>query len=243
MSTENNQKPKIILYFHGYKSPGGDDYPVFHKYAKDKLKYPMEAFNYFENNDWESIKQKNYNSKIKQALDKYNDHEIIILAYSMGAVAAVANSYNRPNVSRIFMLVPVYKISWTKWILLLKEINQKKKEMKKRLGVERYKQLQERNKRSRIKNKYPFFLTWHINVYRIKSKKFLKKIKNKTIHLLLTKEDKAASVRKNVRFIEKNLNMKDNKVIKEWSNRNHFTILNAQNTEIYDAMINFANGE
>ena len=105
-------KPILIL-IHGLKRKNEQAFQAFNEYVQKHYGSYFEAivdFEYYDNTDKATIDAKAFEQKIYDVLHQYQDFEVYLLGYSMGGVAALTLSQEFSNITKIFALVPVFKI-------------------------------------------------------------------------------------------------------------------------------------
>lgn len=239
-----SMKNKVIIGLHGLKSPGQNDFEYFYEYAKDKLIYPFVTFEYFENNNKETLNRKHINETIAKEIKKQKDEgkEVILLGYSLGATAAVLHASKDEDLKNLLLLIPTYKIGFWSWIGTIRKTRQIKKNLIKKLGKERYKQMMERMKTNKnsMFNRYVVKLIYLSNIYRKFSKPYVKKLQNKNIQVFHASSDAIVQTKRNDRFLRRNLDLNKNNVKIEVLNTTH-TCLKPTDIDNFDKLINVLN--
>lgn len=234
-------KNKVIL-LHGFKSPTRNDFDFFIDYSKTKdLDKNFILFNYFENNILETIEKIKFTKKLDIEFEKHKNDEIIVVAYSLGAAAALDMAQKYKNIKKIIFITPSFKISYVKWVGALIDVVKSKRRLKKKLGKERYKNIIEKNKTFR--NKHPIKLIWTGYMYIWEQRKKLKYLDGKEITFLISKNDQAVKIKSNLRYIKKHINFKNNQIKFDWVEENHFSILEKYQTPFYERLIKEINEE
>lgn len=183
-------KNKTIVYIHGFKRNGIDDFEQMHEYFdKYSSEYNLINLTYFDNYDKSTFKSKYLKSIINETLEKLSDQEeVILIGYSAGAIVASLISSKLPEKINIklFAITPPVKIVMAKWIPLLLKQNSKHRKLRKKMGKERYNTLRAKREENKVSEKYPISIGIYINKLRKMHQSKLLKEKDATYLLAET---------------------------------------------------------
>lgn len=235
------EKEKIVILLHGFKKKDFDDFNHFVNYAKGKTKYKIVPNQYwYDNHDKSSLNWQKMSSSLDKIVDGYKDKEIILIGYSMGGVASFREAAKNDNVISFMALYPAFYINFKGWVKVLLNNIKKWKEMRKRLGKERYKRMKQLKSKG-VSEKYPITLAWNINLFRKKQIKYISRLKNKKIFLVWSKNDEVTQDDRVFKMLDKKLNKKLNNFTKLEATESHFNALDENQTKMFDRIIDFIN--
>ncbi len=229
---------KVILLVHGYKRHEQHDFDDFFLYAKDKLNCPIEKVYWFDNYDKKTLTTESFLTQIDQVMEKYQDKEIIIISYSMGACLFLTEGYKWKNITDIFAIYPTYYISHFGWLGKIFKTIKLRRKLRKKLSKERYKRLLQNKEKAPVE-KYPIRLTLEMNNFRMYLLKNLGKVTDKNLYIFLNHKDEANKTKKTYKVLKKRIDT-DNRVTYYWINESHYTIL-IHNPDLYDQLIDLLN--
>lgn len=199
------EKTKTLLLLHGFKRNGIDDFKNIHEYlSKYEKDFNIINETYFDNYKKETLNVKYLNEQVNRIANSLKGQkEVIILGYSTGSVIAsmVVNRLSSDVKTYIYAMVPPIKIVFAKWIPMGFEIRKKEKQLKKKLGKERYKYIKEKSQANKNLEKYPVYISLYINKLRKKYRNLLLKQENATY--LLSEEDLYVHTKKIVKKLKK----------------------------------------
>ncbi len=240
---ENNQKQKIVVLIHGFKKRGYDDFCNLYEYAEGKTKYPIKkAEDWYDNHDKSTLSWRSMKNKIDSFLDKYKDKEVILIGYSMGAVASFRLAAKNNNVKSFMAMYPAFYINFKGWIKVLFKNVKKWRKMKKTLGKERYKRMKMLKSRG-VAEIYPITIALNINIFRKKQIKYLSKLKGKNILLVWSQNDEFTQNAKVKKILDEKLDTIKNKLTLLEANESHFNALNKGQYAMFDRIITFINAQ
>lgn len=211
---------RVILLIHGFKRGNENDF----EYLEESLlqfNLPVINFEYYDNYDKKTLNWKAFFKKISKQMEELKDNEIIIIGYSIGAIIGIYLENYYPNVNQVISIYPAFKIHFFDWIKRLKDLYFKRRRLKKKIGKDRFKKLNEAAKQNKIVEKYPVKITRNINIFRSRLRRKIKNINiNKTV-LILSEVDEVVHYKKTYKYINK-FNI-DDKII--FFNLSHYSAL------------------
>ncbi|BDV03322.1 MAG: hypothetical protein HPPSJP_0430 [Candidatus Hepatoplasma scabrum] len=211
---------RVILLIHGFKRGNENDF----EYLEESLlqfNLPVINFEYYDNYDKKTLSWKFFFKKISEQMEILKDKEIIIIGYSIGAIIGIYLENYYSNVIKVISIYPAFKIHFFDWIKKLKDFYFKRRRLKKKIGKERFKKLNEIAKKNKVVEKYPVKITRNINIFRSKLRKKIKNINIKKTVLILSEIDEIVHYRKTYKYIS-NFNVSD-KII--FFNLSHYSAL------------------
>lgn len=153
---------KIMILLHGFKRNNEDDFGrvrhFFDKYKKEG--WDIKNVIWYDNYNKKTLNRNYLNlllSQIALDINFENYEEIVIVAYSTGNVVAmylIDKIVNKDAIT-FYGTVPPFEIEKVKWIDRIKESNNYKKQLRKKLGVRRYLHIQRLMKKEKRTEKYP----------------------------------------------------------------------------------------
>ncbi len=244
-----SENKKIIIALHGLKGPNDDDLEPFVTYAKDKLKYEVIRFPYYDNSDKKTLNIQYMDKTIKDKVDEYlkKGYEIIMLGYSLGAVATIKISSEYKNVKNLVLVNPAFKLAfWWAWVGDVLRKYKIRRDIIKKLGKDRYKkmlQAQKEGKETLISNtnNYLGTLIYQSDKYRRKAKPYLKKLTDKNIYLYTSSHDHIINKKKNVSYMLKYFKNGNNNILGQEVLDSVHTMLKPGEIIVYNKVIDALN--
>ncbi len=202
---------KAILLVHGFKRNDVNDFEEVQDYI-DGLASKLgveKIYNevWFENYKKETLNLEYFDKRVNEVselINKENYDEIYIIGYSTGTLFST-NLIQKLNIEKInfYGIAPPTKAHILKWFKTLRVLRSKEKELKKKLGKERYARIKKAQHDNQVKEKYPmkiiFFMFRGVIA---KRKKYLLKTKN--AHFLVAKDDHIIKANKAIKQLSKN---------------------------------------
>jgi len=222
-----NESRKNIILIHGFKKHQENVFLDFEKYIKDnnlEEEFNIINFTYYDNLDKATIHHKLFKKTIQTILEENKDKEIFVLGYSMGSTAALTLTSEFDNITKIYTLVPVFKIDSMLWIKRIINNLKKAKKLKKKLGKERYLRLKKMKEKGGSE-KYPIRLVSQINLFRKANKKDVKGLSQKKIKMIFSTNDEINNLKKTIKYINKKINYNDNDIEINFTKKTHFQLL------------------
>ncbi len=233
-------KPILIL-IHGLKRKNEQTFQAFKEYVKKHYATSFENiidFEYYDNSDKTTINAKDFEHKIYDVLNQYRDDEVYLLGYSMGGVAALTLSQEFSNITKIFTLVPVFKIKVLDWPKKIINNLKKQRVLKKKLGKERYLRLKKLQQQG-ISEQYPVRVISQINRFRRRNKKHLVKLENRKLGIIFSTNDEINNLRATIAFINDKINYIKNDLFIMFVKETHFELLDAKHTQTFEKIVSF----
>lgn len=235
-----NNKQKILL-LHGFKRYNVDDFGFFKKYIEEKHNIELIYFNLYDNHDKKTINWKKFKTKIIDKFEEYKNEPIAVLGYSLGGLAGISLTSEYDNIRDIYAVCPPIKVHYFEWIGKLWSNRKKSKQIKKKLGKEKYKKLKARYNQSKMVEKHPIKIVHQINKYRVKIRRKIKKLNNKNIKILFSTKDEVVYLSRTEKYLTKNLDITKNKIHIEKREFDHFNVFNYNNKELFKDILEFLN--
>ncbi len=195
-----------ILLLHGFKRNGEDDWAQLHDFFSEFEVDHVYNEHWFENHDKETLNLNHFYNRSTEIAMKINaDHtdKLIIVSYSAGVTFA-SNLVEKLNVKEVEFIgvVPTLKIHLVKWLKTLTKMRRANKNLKAKLGKERYHRLIKKQKEERKMEKYPYAI-FNFMFFKVISKhgKQLAKIKN--AKFLVSRHDHIAKAKHSIKKLEK----------------------------------------
>lgn len=242
MNLTNTNSKKIIICIHGLQIKGHEHFGPFLEYAKDKLNYEAVTFNYFQH-------ENNYSAKFKEVIvtiDKKIKHyldlgcEVILFGYSVGGALIPYFQNKYPELKKVLLLFPAFKISWYRWSKGLWKMRKDRKALIKKMGKERYEQAMARlltQTKDSIMSGNFFKLSVQNNWSRFKSKKYLSKVSDSEMSIFFGDKDWVTS-RFNQGFVTKKISLNNNVVRFHRVNSDHTDfVFHSMLANYYDLLI------
>lgn len=202
---------KAILLLHGFKRNDVDDFEEVNDYIKTLAeKIGAEKIHneiWFENYNKETLNLKHFDKRAKEVaelINKENYDELIVIGYSTGTIfsANVMKHLTVPSV-KFYGACPAFKAHILKWRKTLQTMKQVEKDLRAKLGTERYERLKKAKQDQQVSEKYPVLIIFFMFRKVIgKRKKPLQKIKN--AHFLIAEDDHIVKTGVAVKTLSKN---------------------------------------
>ncbi len=225
-----------LILIHGLKKHNENVFGEFEKFLQENeaiKKFNIINFYYYDNLDKNTINHKLFKEEINKILKEHSDKETYVLSYSMGSTAALTLTSNFPNITKIYALVPVFKITQGLWIKKIFTNLKKAKKLKKKLGKERYLRLKALKEKGGSE-KYPIRLITQIDLFRKKNKKEVKNLKNKKIKIIFSTNDEINNLKETIKYINQKINYNDNDIEVNFTKKTHFSLLSKDEKRYFD---------
>ncbi len=235
----------ILILIHGLKRKNEQSFKDFIEYVHQNYASTFEKivdFEYYDNSDKSTINAKSFEEKINKVLHQYRDYDVSLLGYSMGGVAALTLAQEFPNVTKIFTLVPVFKIKYLDWPKKIISNLKKQRVLKKKLGKERYLRLKKLQQQG-LSEQYPIRVITQINKFRKRNKKHLENLENREIAIVFSTNDEINNLRATIAFINDKINYVKNNLVISFVSDTHFELLGVKNTKMFEQIISFFDSE
>lgn len=198
---------KAILLLHGFKRNDVDDFEEVHEFINTLGAEKVYNEIWFDNYDKETLNLKHLDKRVQEIADKINadaPEELVIIAYSTGTIigSMVKEKLNTKNVQFIGV-APTLAAHILKWKKTLKNMKVAEKELREKLGEERYERLKKLKEDQQATEKYPvtiIFFMWRKVIG--KRKKALAKIKGASF--LIATDDHIVKTNKAIKVLKKN---------------------------------------
>ncbi len=236
------KKDNVLILIHGFKRQGKNEFEYFEKYLKDNNKlsdFKIINFLYYENDNEETLNSKKMKSIILNILEENRNSNVWIVGYSMGGLAGLSLSNDYDNIEKIVAIFPPFKIYLLDWISRSFKNIKLKRNIKKRVGKEKYKKILERSKRTKVIEKHPIKVSLSMVNFRNKLRKDIKKVKNKKIKIYFSNMDEVVWTEKSEKYIQKNFDFKNNVIDIEKVDESHMTSFDKENNVFFDKIIKF----
>lgn len=234
-------KEKVVVLLHGFKKKNYVEFANFVEYANEKSKYKiMKEVDWYDNWDKKTINWRSFIKKQQEIINSYKDKEIILVGYSAGGIGALSLAAKNDNVVGVLAMYPAFYINFIGWVKVLTTNMKKWKKAKKTLGKERYKRMKELKEKG-ASEKYPIRLAIAINIFRKKQIPYLKKIKNKNIKIIWSKNDEITQTNKTLKLLEKNIDINNNVYTLKEEFVSHFSALDRGQIQVFNEILSFIN--
>ncbi len=230
-----------ILLLHGFKRSNKDDFKFFKEYLKNNFdNVNIIFFDYYNNNDKKTLSSKKIKESVLEFVENLELENISVVGYSLGALIGLTLFGDNEKVKKIYSLYPPLKIHLFDWIFKLWRKKKKAREIKKKLGKEKYKTISEKYKKNKIIEKYPVRIVFAINSFRFKYRNLISNNINKDIKIVFSSNDEVVKG-SSLDYLKKKINFDNNQIEIEKNNFNHFTVFNTENNELFENIALFLN--
>ncbi len=233
MSLVDENKKQNILLLHGFKRANKDDFKFLKDYFnKNFSNINLISFDYYDNNDKKTLNAKKIKTNVQNFVNQLELDDISVIGYSLGGLISLTLFGENKNVKKIYSLYPPLKIHFFDWIFKLWNSKKKSRQVKKKLGKERYKEISKRYKKNKIIEKHPVKIVFAINSFRLKYRKLISKNFNKDIKIAFSDIDEVVK-KDSINYLNKKINFNNNEIEIEKNNFNHFTVFDSENEELF----------
>lgn len=227
------KKEKILIFIHGFKKKGKNDFDIFLKNNIDELsEYKIIKVNYYDGNDKSTINPEYFDNVINKIFKKYEKSDVKVIAYSFGCLLALKNARRYNNIKNIYLSMPTLFIDYKEWVNYFKLMRKKEKILKKKLGKERYKII-----KSKMFDKYPVRIGKSINKYISNNRKNISEISGRNISIIYSKDDEISVPEKTIPFLIEKLSNNDLSIKK--IKGKHFATFDKKNSDSTKHLIDF----
>lgn len=230
-----NKKDKVLIFVHGFKKQGKNDFDFFLDSNPELNKnFIIEKIEYYDGNNKDTLSIKKFDKEVLKIFEKYKDKEVKIIAYSFGCVLSLINSINYKNIKDMFLIMPTFFISYSNWVKMFKEMKVKEKELREKLGNERFERIMKK-----MVDKYVIKTSIVMNKY-LKRRKLIKKVEGKNITSIYSVNDNVSIVNKSIPFFKKNIEFKNNLELISVED-SHFGVLDFGKDDNINNLLHFIN--